>query len=250
MTEEKKFDPPLVDDSVEYECKDGHNHRLEGSPECRMCRDRDCSALVGAPHAKRCHRYTAAWMEHIIPHTDLRSITRGADTTRTTIEIIDRYGSGRHLWITCGQVNLRKYDNRAEVDLTCYLTEGVTDFEHDSAYAFVLELIGWTFDSMRYSAVTFNAWIPAELGGFNDFRVPGPGYNPMERDDVHLCDDGHCKEDPHIMVDEGFYIAPANPELFERVKGKRVRVTMRPVYEHEREAEKPKKKKRKKKKAA
>lgn len=233
---ETKFEPPLVDDSIEYECTDGKTYQEgKGYHDARVCSDRACGAEVGQPHKQGCRRYKEAWSEHIVPHTDLRSITRGADTARTTIEIVDRYDNFRHLWITCGQVNLRKWDNRPDVELTCYLTEGVTDFEHDSAYAFQLDLIGWTFDSIRDSAVTFTAWIPAELQGLDEFRIPGPGYNPMKRDDAYLCDTDHCAEDPHIMVEEGYFIAPANPELYKLVRGRRVRITIRPVYDHEKE---------------
>lgn len=253
MMPEKEFKPPLVDDSIEYECTDGQAyHEGKGYYDARVCNDHACKAVVGAPHKRGCRRYIAAWMEHIIPHTDLRSITRGAETARTTIEIIDRYdNAARHLWITCGQVSLRQDDRRpGDVTITCYLTEGVTDFEHDSAYAFHLDLIGWVFRGVDYGAVSFYGWLPSDIGWPGEFRVPGPGYNPMEDSDVYLCNEDYCAKDPHPMVSEGKFIAPPNPELHKLVKGKRVRVTMRPVYDYEMEEEKAKAKPKPKKKKA
>jgi hypothetical protein len=235
MTE---FQPPLVDDSVEYECKDGSVYlKGKGYVDARVCTDHSCKVEAGKPHKKRCRKYQEAWMEHIIPHTDLRSVTRGADTSRTTIEIVDRYDMGlRHKWITCGWVNIRTDDRRpGDVELICYLTAGVTDFEHSSAYAFQLPLIGWTFHDIDYNAVSFYAWVSPAMDPMRGFRVPGPGYNPMEREDACLCEEGECAKEPHIVVEEGFFIAPDNPELYKLVKGQRVRVTIRPVYEHEKE---------------
>lgn len=227
-----EFEPPLVEDDNKYSCKDGEVRRGKKWVVTRVCHD--CSAEVGAAHKKSCNKYHAAWMEYTIPRTDLRSITRSSDKIVTVIELVDRYDRRRHTWILCGSVNLRTNDRRpGDVELTCYLTAGVTDFEHDSAYAFQLPLIGWTFDSIYYSAVSFTAWVHPEIDRMLGFRVPGPGYNPMEDDDIYECKDGSCAEDPHLMVPEGLYIAPHNPELYEKVKGKKVRITIRPAWDKE-----------------
>lgn len=174
----------------------------------------------------------AAWMEHIVPHTDLREITRRSDLCETTIDIIDEYDRVRHRWITCGEASVQMPDGRSRdlVRLTSYLGRGATDFEHDSAFAFQLPLIGWRFENAFYQKVSFIAWVPA-LGDPGDFAVPDPGYNPFEMEDTENCDLEHCEHLHHPIVSEGKYIPTGNDELYKRVTGRKVRVTFGPARE-------------------
>lgn len=174
------------------------------------------------------------WWEHHVPLTDLRSITRRSAECETTVTIVGPYDNFRHPWLRWGEANLRDFGGeggrRKDVLLTAYL-DNATDFEHDSAHALQLPLIGWTFDSMRYHAVRFSAWVLPTLDpSWDQFRVPGPGYNPLAHPETIDCDNENCigPGGPHRIVPEGFYIAPHNPELYERVRGQQVLVTIRP----------------------
>ena len=109
---------------------------------------------------------------------------------------------------------------------------GVTDFEHDSAWALRLPLIGLTWDGLlvHYHTAHLLAWVdPDDLDGFN---VPGPGYDPAKLPGAHKCKDKQClKNDPtgHIIVPEGNYVPPTNPVLYRQVRGKMLEITIGPT---------------------
>lgn len=212
MTDEKKFEPPLVVDSDHaYEIKEWRKER-----SCAQCHQK-----IGTEHRRSCGVSLDAYREFSIPHTDLRGVTRSPESCLATVDLI--YGSDRrYRWITCGQVALRHHNSMHKTELTCYLKAGVTDAEHDSAYAFILPLIGWTFDSVYYHRTKFRAWIHPNA---DSFQVPGPGYDPAGAPDVYRCESEHCT-DKHEMVE---YLPPDNGVLYKRVRGKQVLITIGPA---------------------
>jgi hypothetical protein len=113
--------------------------------------------------------------------TDLRAITRDTDKCRTTVALyLDGYT--RTPWLRFGQAQLSSQSERhtGRSRLEARMTAGVTDFEHDSAYALRLPLIGVQFDGLlvRYHTTFLIGWIDPDAE--EDFHVPGPGYDPTK----------------------------------------------------------------------
>lgn len=173
-------------------------------------------------------------MEEILPPlTDLCSITRQADRVRTTVSIQDDVRGRDHEWIRCGLVDIQRSSPRlgyGNATISALLTEGVTDYSYDSAYAFKLDLIGFEFDCCFHNNVEFTGWIKPEgmLKASRRFHVPNPGYDPAAHKDAYRCEKHNV-----IIVPEGMFLPPANPELYSLVQGKMVRVSVRPIYEGE-----------------
>jgi len=144
---------------------------------------------------------------------DLSAITRDSDKNRTTVSFVE----GRKIvpWLTFGQAQLREErDNRYR--LVAYLTEGVTDCEHDSSYAVRLPLIGVTLKSVHYHDTHIAAWI--NPNSERDFCVPLPNYDPATRPEAYTCED--CEE-PHLVT---AYCPPFNGALWNTVRGKEVEI--------------------------
>ncbi len=169
--------------------------------------------------------------------TDLRAICRRSDTCITKVYLCLQGRRQDFEWLVLGEAQLGGLDRSSKSWLlTAYLTAGVTDFEHDSGYALRLPLIGVQLDSVSYHSTCIVAYVNPELSDFSpDFRVPRPGYNPMEHEDAIKCQE--CKGDSHIIVPEGHYCPPFDKELFESVGGKRVEIHIGPVVPEEDEDE-------------
>jgi len=169
----------------------------------------------------------------LIEYTDLRSITRRSDKWHTivTVETHDDTGFRKNItWLEFGEVQLRSTGRESGADgcyeLRAYLLENVVDFEHDSAYALSLPLIGVRLGPMavHYHQVSLCGWIDPNVD--DNFRVPRPKYNPMA-----LADTRRDKE--LTIVPEGFYLPPFDVELYKAVRGKKVEITISPVYKDE-----------------
>ena len=162
-------------------------------------------------------------MNSIVELTDLRSITRRSDKCVTHVDLYDRKECRLTPWLIFGEAQMRidepRYGGRI-VWLESYLASGVTDFEHDSAYALRLSLVGLEFRDIAYHYARFNAIIDPDG---DNFHVPMPGYNPMQEKGALMCED--CKE-PHIIVPEGFYVPRFNRELYAAVKGMTVEISI------------------------
>lgn len=84
--------------------------------------------------------------------------------------------------------------------------EGATDIEEDSAYVFVLEGAGLTFDGTHASRVSFNA-VATKLHCYPEgFRAEvGADLTSLNLtddidDEIGECDGKHCKSDPHLRM--------------------------------------------------
>lgn len=177
----------------------------------------------------------------IIEEADFREITRYSELCLTVVHIqLGEDVDPRTKWLVCGQSRLIPQRDRPDGTwrLEAYLPVGVTDFEHDSAYAFKLPLIGVQFDSVNYHHTQVTAWVDSNADGyFKDFAVPRSGYNPMKLPGAELCDlkdHGYtCYKKPHMIVPEKHFVPPFDPELYEVVKGKKVMVVFSPVFPKE-----------------
>lgn len=163
---------------------------------------------------------------------DLTNITRNSNASLTEVFIHDSIYGKSFPWLKLGESSLEK--NRAgSFRLKAYLTAGVTDAEHSSAYALILPLIGVDFDDMYiYNNIThLIGWVDST--DIDTFCVPLEGYNPMELPEASVCKDKACvKENPssHIIVPEGYYTPHSNRILFNQVKGHKVSIRIGPNH--------------------
>lgn len=164
----------------------------------------------------------------VILETDLRSVNRESDQVECRVYIStdeDNHPRGdMKKWLVLGQVGLRLDLNPTR--LQAYLPEGVTDFEHDSAWAMLLPLIGVKLESLRYHTTVIEAYVAPRA--LDEFCVPWPGYNPMEEEGAETCEYERCKDDPHMMVGEDRYTPYSDPTLYEAVEGRLVRIHIGP----------------------
>jgi hypothetical protein len=188
-------------------------------PACKECGDYPAEKDLKDGVCKRCRAL------HVEP-VDFRPITRNADKIVTRVMLGNPFSGGRKLWLTLGECKLFKPVERDSMRwrLDAYLPYGVTDFEHDSAHAVILPLLAVTHGSSLFGHLWFDAIIdPTDP---EDFRVPDTSYNPMEHKDARQCDYDSCRDTPHIVVPEGFYIPPSNPKLFRKVAARPVVITI------------------------
>jgi len=159
-----------------------------------------------------------------VSQVDLRSITRESDKIATSVMIVPSRHADKKKWLLFGEAQLSDRGNSSDGikrwELRSYL-KGATDFEHDSAYALVLPLICVTFIWVYYHNTRLSAIVDPTLGPHDDFAVPEPGYNPLEHEKTVKCTE--C-EPNHLIVPEGLYIPPDNPELYKKVSGKEVQI--------------------------
>jgi len=159
--------------------------------------------------------------------TDLRSITRDSDICLTTVGVRlgpswDR-GADRE-WLKFGRCRIRKMERDSglpEWELAAHLGQGATDFEHDSAFALRLPLVGLKYKFTENHQSLFVAMI--DIGRDDDFHVPLPDYDPFAHPETGPCP--RCRGvEAHLMVPEGLYVPPHIPELFKLVAGKIVQI--------------------------
>lgn len=218
-----KIERLLVVDDGSINLRDGDKWHKEPRKECFSC-----YRPVGEYHAKDCrHQLKAAWNAWA-PTVDLRSICRESELCSTTIYLLpNKYGTFRHPWLFAGQASLDPAHERShERTLRAYLGRGATDFEHDSAYAFKLPLLGVFFERVDYHTTVLTGFLPPDMRA-DDFRVPAPGYNPFELDGAEMCDGERCGE-KHPMVPEGCYVPRGDPAVLKAVRGRRVMVRIGP----------------------
>lgn len=170
-----------------------------------------------------------------VPELDLRKISRYSDKVSTLVELHWDWNSANNVrWIRCGAVHFRRSEDRTRpfVDFGARLQVGVTDFEHDSGYAFQFRLAGCEFRFMDSGRSWFDGFIDAsdtdEIGA-EDFRVPQESnYNPMKHPNAYKCTECKGVDKGHIIVPEGLYLPPKNIDLYRKVRGKRVTIITGP----------------------
>jgi hypothetical protein len=152
---------------------------------------------------------------------DLTSIAYGSTHIKTTLSLLndeDRYVP----WITIGEVRILRLDGRDEWILSAEAADHSTDETHDNIKILALRLCGVTFKNvMHHGCVYLVGTICAEES--NDFRVPPPGYEPKAQRNSITC----VTCDEHHPLIPGAHMPPKNPELFERLKGRKVEISIR-----------------------
>lgn len=149
---------------------------------------------------------------------DLRPFTRPGMVTAVMFE----EPGERREWFTAGRADLRQ-EAMGGTELLIRYAGGVTDFEHDLAFALRLPLIGLKFETCYNGAVEFSAWVdPRNERGF---RVPAVPVDPAALPGTVMCDNEQCGN-PHPIVPEGWYAPPHDPALFAQVAGRRVKIVM------------------------
>jgi hypothetical protein len=175
----------------------------------------------------------------LVEYVDLRPITRNA--TRTFCRVFiqkESWDRGNTIkWIELGEVGLCSVNDRHDGRflLKARVKGGVTDFEHDTAYALQLPLIGVMFDGLmiHHSVTRLCAYINPNVDE-DSFHVPPPGYDPSTLPGVHRCKDKQClASDPkgHLIVPEDNWFPKFDANLFRRVAGKRVEIHIGSVIE-------------------
>jgi len=143
-----------------------------------------------------------------LPLMDLTGVTRPGVVTSITLD-----GYPRSEWIRCGVVVLQQ-QSRGPWRLGARAKEGVTDFEHDSAWIFQLPLVGVSLDMIDMGTVFVTGYIAGDMG---DFRVPAAGdYNPAQHPEASLCRGEHCGMGAHPIVPEDLWAGPPADEKFWR----------------------------------
>jgi len=170
-----------------------------------------------------------AWVP---PETDLRTITRRSDKCQTVIYLCDYLGHAKWKWLIFGEMQLRSHDRNAQRHyVSAYLGQGATDVEHDSALALQFPVLGLKFEHLWYHTTVFSAIVDPLHDGQDEemdemtrgeFRVPGPGYDPMKLSGASICDYGQCQ--PHPIVPEGYYLPPHDPKLHLAVAGRYIEI--------------------------
>jgi hypothetical protein len=165
-----------------------------------------------------------------IEPTDLRGITRQSKSRLTIVSInlgYDEKGYQQKIdWLKFGSASLlRGNPDKNRWDLKAYLSDGAKDFEHSSAYALILPLVGVTFEMVTDHMLHLNAWVDPCLT-LGNFHVPRPGYNPLEDLSTKMC---KTCEKRHPIVEN--YIPPFDIDLYRAVAGRPVEIVIGPVYE-------------------
>jgi len=184
--------------------------------------------------AQRSKRLTAEAKARVdacpVKETNLSNISRNAKKVRTYVQL-DWDWETRITWLTFGELCLRTNDRRdGRWELGARFAYGATDFEHDSIWACKVPLIGVEFEWADSHSFRFHGFVDPSLDvtdRHNGFYVPKPGYDPRKHPKTAECKDQRCKGDkpfPHLIVPEGFYVPPFDPELYKLVAGKRVEI--------------------------
>lgn len=152
--------------------------------------------------------------------TDLTLITREPKRCQTRVILHMDWGT-QVPWLQFGQGSLLANDRGDQWRLEARME--ATDQEHDAALALRLPLIGVRFIWVHHHTTQVSAWVdPNAVDEFSqDFRVPTPGYDPTKHPQATKCT--RCKgAEAHVIVPGGFYVPPFDPDLYQKVRGKRV----------------------------
>ena len=174
-----------------------------------------------------------------VKETNLLHISRGIEMCRSYVQL-DWDWQTRITWLTFGEATLRTNDRRdGKWNLEARMGHDACDFEHDTAFALRMPLIGVEFEWADHHMFRFHGFVDPSLDlddRHNGFNVPAPGYDPTKHPEAHMCEGIYdekkklyCKWNsgkPHVIVPEGFYVPPSNPELYKHVAGKRVEIML------------------------
>lgn len=162
---------------------------------------------------------------------DLMSLSRTSEKLFTYVQLedcdLERYfereedgAKRRDAWLRFGECRI------ANEGRTCFigsrLRDGITDFEHDSAYAVHIGLIGLQYKFTDNHVSHFEAFLTTEP---EDIRIYPADFDPAKVKGSSKCDYKGCNK--HLMLPDGYFTPPMY-EFARVVAGKRISITMGP----------------------
>jgi len=137
------------------------------------------------------------------------------------IEVADQ-NSKMVRWITCGQIEINSPNSMGFRTVGARLCDGITDFEHDSAWAFSFNVIALQFEFLRSGRMHFSGFIAPYSQGDSEIRMPQTAKELVaDLSECQVCRERN--EDTHMMT--GTYIpAPRPPGDFRDLYGRRVEI--------------------------
>lgn len=160
-----------------------------------------------------------AWL----PLLDLRPITRDSDHAETQISVILQ--NQPVLWIQAGRLSHFNL-SPSNQNLGAYFRDGVTDFEHDSAYAFHINVVGTFLHQIYHGVVELRAWLASRADDTERFKIP---VAPIDLDSLEWC--SSCTGSERHRV--GAYTPKPHRELWERLRGAELVIQIAPVTPEE-----------------
>jgi hypothetical protein len=168
-----------------------------------------------------------------LPLVDLRGITRDADIVQTHIEV--QTPQGYFPWLRFGSLSrIDLGENHSWIGAR--MKVGVTDMEHDSAYALRFEVTHVKLLYVTEGTVVLEACIAGANDDARSFNVPSASIDKVDLiPRAQMCE--VCKgqdEDskPHLITD----FTPKfddkheyDPVLWKNIRGCRIRITLGPI---------------------
>ncbi len=147
---------------------------------------------------------------------NLTKLSRNSKTTQTIIEVQNPVTYTWETFIQCGQIDVHYNERMNYWVVSSYLLDAV-DFEYDAAKLFAFPVVGLHLDFISNGYACYDAFIDGS--DFQSFRVPPEDYDPLK---------GAKKVMGKTVVDEGFYTPKHNEELFQKLRGRRMRIRTGP----------------------
>ena len=171
-----------------------------------------------------------------LPTLDLRPFTRDSNKIYTRIFLKGfGYNCKQFLWIKAGSIEMRKTPEQGDKEqyvLQSHRLEGYTDFEHDSAKALTIPMIGLKMVTGWGGSLRFTGWIDFNPTRAEELRV----FNPSALDEeASVCKDRRCGK-PHPIVK---YIPNPDPVLFNKIRGMEVEIFFGPTEDELEDATAP-----------
>lgn len=165
---------------------------------------------------------------------DLTSLSRRGDKLLTYIQLedpdleryFDREENGvkrRDSWLKFGACRITNEGRNCFIGSR--MRDGITDFEHDSAYAVHISLIGLQYKFTDNHTSHFEAFLTTTP---EDIRIYPADFEPEKVKGSWKCKQSHC--DKHLMLPDGFFTPPMY-EFARVVAGKRISITMGPRWD-------------------
>lgn len=235
----------LTDDSTDFRVLDAAGEdlaRVEGSAV--VYPEKTAQSLVQSVNTrdrirKEYERLEAELATYQVDPTglkpvDLTNLSRTADKLFTYVQIEDSYlesffdyeengAKRRGTWLKFGECRI------VNEGRTCFIgsrmRNGITDFEHSSAYVVHIGLIGLQYKFTDNHVSHFEAHLTTAP---EDIRIYSPDFDPTKVKGVSTCREKHC--DKHLMLPDGYFTPPMY-EFARVVAGKRISITMGPRWD-------------------
>lgn len=156
-----------------------------------------------------------------LPKVDLRAITRDSDICTTIVEV--KWHGYFYEWLRFGSLS-RVSDNGKW--LGAHLREGITDFEHSSAYAVHFEVSRVELDTIHSGVVTLKAWVAGSDEDADTLCVPAQSILSVDELGGEPCEgpSPDCRDENHLIVKQ--FTPKADVKLWKRLRGRELRISI------------------------